>query len=79
MDEEVGFFGGEHSSARLISEAQNAKFWSYSFGSLDSAPTTGLHMTARITPFSMVLSIDAAVLCGEYQACRLQQALSRLT
>ena len=51
MDEKVGVFGGEHSSARLISEAQIAEFWSYSFGSLDSAPTTVLHMTARITPF----------------------------
>ena len=30
------------SSARLISEAQIAEFWSYSFGSLDSAPTTVL-------------------------------------
>ena len=31
MDEEVGVFGNEHSSARLISEAQIAEFWSYSF------------------------------------------------
>ena len=61
MDEEVGVFGGEHSSARLISEAQIAEFWSYSFGSLDSAPTTVLHMSARIPPFSMVPSTDTAV------------------
>ena len=61
MDEEVGVFGGEHSSARFISEAQIAEFWSYSFGSLDSAPTTVLHMTARITPFSVVPSTDTAV------------------
>ena len=61
MDEEIRVCGGEHSSARLISEAQIAELWSYSFGSLDSAPTTGLHMTARITPFSVVPSTDATV------------------
>ena len=59
--EEVGICGGEQSSARLISETQIAEFWCYSFGSLNSAPTTGLHMTACITPFSMVPSTDAAV------------------
>ena len=58
---EKGFCGGERSSARLISEAQIAEFWSYSFGSRNSAPTTGLHMTARITPFSMVHSTETAV------------------
>ena len=61
MDEEAGVFGGEHSSARLISEAQIAEFWSYSFSSLNSAQTTVLHMTARITPFSVVPSTDTAV------------------
>ena len=78
VDEEVGVCDGEHRSARLISTAQIAEFWSYSFGSLISAPT-GLHMTARITPFSMVLITGYSRLCGEYQACTLQQKLSRLT
>ena len=70
MDEKVGVFGGEHSSARLISEAQIAEFWSYSFGSLDSAPTTVLHMTARITPFSMVPSTETAVKIAKSKPAR---------
>ena len=34
--EGIGVCGGEYSSARLISEAQIAEFWSYSFGSQNS-------------------------------------------
>ena len=71
MDKEVGVFGGEHSSARLISEAQIAELWSYSLDSLNSAPTTVvLHMTARITPFSVVPSTDTAVKVAKSKPAR---------